>query len=279
MRHVHDHHLDDVRDLQQLAYRCATTVGDALVPGDTEHDAARAMRDWLQREGVDDFFHLPFAWFGDRTALRWRNPLRFFPSNRVLQDGDPFILDVAPIRGRWLADIGYSGRVGTNDVHEQLLDDLAAHRSLILDGVRSGATLRAVYAAVDALAARQGYECRHRAYPGAVIAHRVDPVASWQPRFVLGFGLKGLARLGRTALEAVPAGDRHHPFWNGTRLSDHAPPPGLWAVEPHLAHDGVGAKFEEILVVDEDGGAAWLDDDLPHVRRWADTSAVTGVSA
>lgn len=27
-------------------------------------------------------------------------------------------------------------------------------------------------------------------------------------------------------------------------------------------------KFEEILVVTEDG-ARWLDDDLPHVHRWA----------
>lgn len=29
----------------------------------------------------------------------------------------------------------------------------------------------------------------------------------------------------------------------------------------------VGAKFEELLVVTEDD-AYWLDDDLPHVRRW-----------
>jgi hypothetical protein len=44
--------------------------------------------------------------------------------------------------------------------------------------------------------------------------------------------------------------------------------PGLWAVEPHVAIDGVGAKFEELLVV-TDSGAHWLDDDVPHVRRWA----------
>jgi hypothetical protein len=29
----------------------------------------------------------------------------------------------------------------------------------------------------------------------------------------------------------------------------------------------VGAKFEELLVITEDD-AYWLDDDLPHVRRW-----------
>ncbi|OXH82904.1 Xaa-Pro aminopeptidase, partial [Burkholderia multivorans] len=42
---------------------------------------------------------------------------------------------------------------------------------------------------------------------------------------------------------------------------------GLWAVEPHLGFAGVGAKFEELLVITEDD-AYWLDDGLPHVRRW-----------
>jgi len=49
--------------------------------------------------------------------------------------------------------------------------------------------------------------------------------------------------------------------------SDHAPVNGLWAVEPHLGLRGVGAKFEEYLVVTDDD-AYWLDDDLPHCRRW-----------
>jgi hypothetical protein len=43
-------------------------------------------------------------------------------------------------------------------------------------------------------------------------------------------------------------------------------------VEPHLGLGDVGAKFEELLVVTEDD-AYWLDDDLPHVRRWASASA------
>ena len=43
--------------------------------------------------------------------------------------------------------------------------------------------------------------------------------------------------------------------------------PGLWAVEPHIGFRDVGVKFEELLVVTEDD-AFWLDDDLPHVRRW-----------
>ena len=45
------------------------------------------------------------------------------------------------------------------------------------------------------------------------------------------------------------------------------PTPGLWAVEPHLGFRDVGAKWEELLVV-TDTDAFWLDDDVPHVRRW-----------
>lgn len=253
------------RDLQALAYRCAVEVAATLEPGVTERAAASRMRRWMHDHGVTDFFHLPFAWFGDRTALRWRNPLRFFPSSRRLEDGMPFILDVAPISNGFTADIGYADRLGDNAVHEQLAQDLRAHRDLILDAVREGRTLRDVYRAVDRLAARQGYDCRHKAYPGQVIAHQVGKVSDSTPRFVFGFGLKGLAQLGRSFAEGVPSG--WTPLWNGSITSEHRPPTGLWAVEPHLAFRDVGAKFEEILVVTDDD-AHWLDDDLPHVRRW-----------
>jgi hypothetical protein len=72
------------------------------------------------------------------------------------------------------------------------------------------------------------------------------------------------------------------PLWNPRKSSDHPATPGLWAVEPHLGFRGVGAKFEELLVVTDDGRAYWLDDDLPHVHRWADRglhgTAVTGTA-
>ena len=57
------------------------------------------------------------------------------------------------------------------------------------------------------------------------------------------------------------------PIWNSSDSSTHAPTIGLWAVEPHLGFQGVGAKWEELLVITEDD-AFWLDDDVPHVRRW-----------
>ena len=65
---------------------------------------------------------------------------------------------------------------------------------------------------------------------------------------------------------------RRSPLWNASRASDHAPHDGLWLVEPHAGLGPVGAKWEDILVI-EDGCAHWLDDNVPHVRQWAQIDA------
>lgn len=261
------------RTVQRLSYECAEAVAAQLRPGVTEREAARMQRDWLRERGVRDWFHLPFAWFGDRTAFTdFRIPLQFFPTNRKLEPGMPFILDMAPVLNGYTADIGYSGCLGANPLHGRLLADLAAHRALILRGVRERRSLRAIYEDVDRLMVRQGYANRHRAYPFGVIAHKVDRVRqrTWSPT-AFGFGVHSLKGLASDALHGHREG--WSPLWSPYRFSDHPPQPGLWAVEPHLGFRGVGAKFEEILVVtdsrDPEQSAFWLDDDLPHVRRWA----------
>jgi hypothetical protein len=60
---------------------------------------------------------------------------------------------------------------------------------------------------------------------------------------------------------------RFSPNWNANATSDHKPWDGLWAVEPHLGKGDVGAKWEELLVI-QDGAVFWLDDDNPHMRYW-----------
>ncbi|WP_432070122.1 M24 family metallopeptidase [Streptomyces sp. AA1529] len=259
------------REVQQLAYACAESVAARLKPGVTEREAARMQRTWLRERGVADWFHLPFAWFGDRTAFTgFKIPLQFFPTNRKLAPGMPFILDMAPIRGGFTSDIGYSGCLGPNPLHERLLADLPEHRELILTAVRERRSLRAVYEDVERLMLAQGYANRHRAYPFGVIAHKVDRVPERRRSpTVLGFGTNALRGLARDALHGHR--DGWSPLWSPHRFSDHPPQPGLWAVEPHLGFRGTGAKFEEILVVtdsrDPVESAFWLDDDLPHVRR------------
>jgi len=265
--------LDRFREVQQLAYRCAEEVGASLQPGMTERQVARRMRWWLQGHGVDDWFHLPYAWFGDRTAFRnFRIGLQFFPSNRRLEEGMPYILDCAPVVDGYTADIGYAGCLGANAAWDRIIADLAQYRELIVDLVRQRRHLRDVYCAVDRLIAEQGYENRHKVYPGQVISHRLWRLRSRLPRrvYLARFGIRSLYTLERELIAARRQG--WSPLWAGGPQSDHPPTPGLWAVEPHIALDGVGVKFEEILVVTEDD-AFWLEDDLPHVRRWRARSA------
>jgi len=257
-----------IRGVQALAYRCAEEVASQLRPGITEKQAAARLRRRLTEEGVEDWFHVPFAWFGDRTTLQgFRNPLRFFPTSRRLEEGMPYILDMAPVRHGFTADIGYSGCLGENAIFEQMMSDLSEYRGLIRDEVRAGNSFRDIYASVDRLAAKHGYIPAHQAYPGKVLAHQVWPVHAPGPRTVVaGFGNRSLRLLARSLI--VSAGEGWSPMWNGGKRSDHAPVVGLWAIEPHLGFRGVGVKFEELLVVTEDD-AYWLDDELPHVRRWS----------
>ncbi|MDI2124532.1 M24 family metallopeptidase [Yinghuangia seranimata] len=261
--------IDGFRTVQRLAYDCAEAVAAQLRPGVTERQAAAMMRRWLADRGVHDWLHLPFAWFGDRTAFTgFKVPHQFFPTGRRLTEGMPFILDAAPIYQGYTADIGYTSSLGPNRVLDHLLDDLAVHRALIVEAVRAGRTLRQIYLDVDELMARQGYENRHRAYPFGVIAHRVGKISDGTVRpHAFGFGSRALLGLLQDGVRGHREG--WSPLWNPRKSSDHPATPGLWAVEPHLGFRGVGAKFEELLVVQEDGDAYWLDDTLPHLRRWA----------
>jgi Xaa-Pro aminopeptidase len=268
--------LDGFRRAQQLAYRCAESIAAELQPGVTEREVAAKMRRWLEAHGATDCFHQPFAWFGDRTAFRGLIGFRqlggfnpaFHPGLRRLEENMPYILDCAPTLNGYTADIGYSGCLGHNRILDRLMDDLLEYRVLILDLVRKGTRLSEISRAVDRLCARHGYEPRHHAYPFQVLAHRVEKLADdgRRHRSVLNFGVRNVTRL---ALEAA-RGRREgwSPLWSSGPASDHPPTPGLWAVEPHLGFRGVGAKWEELLVVTAED-AFWLDDDVPQVRRWA----------
>lgn len=261
--------LEEFRKVQRLAYAAAETVAKELKPGMTEKQAARMQEVWLLDHGVTDWFHSPFAWFGDRTAFQgFRVAVQFLPTNRRLEENMPFILDNAPVVNGYVADIGYASVLGENRILDLLLDDLAEHRALILQLIRERRPMSEVSQAVDQLILRQGHEPRHKAYPFETLAHTVQPMplrTSKQPNTLFKFGLQAVEALGRLTLTARKQG--WSPIWSSNESSNHAPVPGLWAVEPHLGFRGVGAKFEELLVITEDD-AYWLDDESPHVRRW-----------
>ena len=272
--------LSRFRDVQALAYRCAMDVADGLQPGVTERAAAQSLGDLLRREGVEGFFHRPFAWFGDRTCFKgFRTPLDFFPGDRKLERGMAAILDVAPVRDGYGADIGYSFSCGPNPELDRLHAELRGFRDLIVEMVGRGETLAEVYRGVEDLLADLGLRNCHRHYPFGVLAHRIFtvPNVSVLTTPVAGFGLGASATLlAQVVMSRLPASIAKRmpkvlrqgtPFCNTGPGSDEPPEPGLWAFEPHIARGDIGAKWEEILVV-EDRKAWWLDDDLPHVHRW-----------
>ena len=267
---------DQFRQVQALAYDCAEAIAAELEPGISEREAAAMMKSWLLERGVDDWFHQPFAWFGERTAFqgfsgllhfRGFNPA-FFPSRKKLSESMPFILDCAPSRRGITADIGYCGALGENRILDRLMDDLLEYRVLILEQIRAGQPLAEVSRAVDQLCTQHGYEPRHKAYPFQVLAHRVELLEDDgrdSHLSLLRFGVRNVSELLGNSIKGLREG--WSPLWSSDERSQHPATPGLWAVEPHLGFRGVGAKFEELLVVTE-SDVYWLDDDVPHVRRW-----------
>lgn len=267
--------LDRFRAAQRASYAILEQVGAELRPGMTEHQATAKLTRAYRELGVKSFFHLPVALFGERTALpgKWRNA-NFWPTRRRLKDGDAVILDCSPLIDGYLVDTSYSTRIGDNPVHQQMMLDLKGFRGFIEGRVKEGASLKAIAEETDARIRAMGYENRHQAHLEEVLGHRVIHVRAPTPGWVYkkGFDIQTLAWFALHTVGANKGWWRFSPNWNTKPSSDHPPWDGLWAVEPHLGKDGVGAKWEELLVV-QDGEVFWLDDDTPHMRWWTANGA------
>lgn len=262
--------LEKFRKSQRFAFECATEIEKELKVGMTEKEAAKLMRQWCAKRGVKQFFHAPFVWFGDRTGFCNHQKLTdFLPTNRKLEENMAVILDVAPIVEGYTSDIGYSCFIGESTRHEKMVMDLQPFRSLILEGILAERTLKSIYEEVDTFLKDKGYENAHYTYPGHVLAHRIsriNPNTRFNPT-ILGLGMKTFSWLQQGIKKAKSAGDIS-PLWNASKHSDVVPTPGLWSVEPHLRKFDMGVKWEEMLVIDE-SGAYWLDDQTPHMARWS----------
>jgi Xaa-Pro aminopeptidase len=246
------------RIAQRIAYAATASVETTLRAGITERDVAALLHARLAEAGVRRYFHGPLVWFGDRTVLgdTWPGP-DYLPTSRELRPGMPVILDVAPIVDGYIADVAYSFAFGENVEMAMMLAELAWIRDAIPRAFRRGLTLAAAYRRIDAMIARRGYASRHRASPFGALGHRVARLATDHHEDVARM------RIDRDYWRFDP---KAWPLWNDREECAGPVPHGVWAVEPHIGREGVGAKFEELLVVDADG-VHWLDDDLPHVKR------------
>jgi len=263
--------LETFRKYQRASYAVLEHVAGSLKPGETEKDVARRLRKRFHEQGVHHYFHVPVALFGTRTAYPGDfGQLEALPTDRRLEPGMPVILDAAPVFHGYTVDTSLAVAFGDNPRQRELIRALKPLRDLILVRVRERASFRAIAREVDDEIRKLGYENCHRKHIAFVLGHRVTQVPdTWlNRRRVWGLGVAQAGYFIGKTFGAQQFGGDGSPNWNHTRSSDHAPTPGLWAVEPHLGKDGVGAKFEEILVIGE-RDAYWLDEGaLPHHRAW-----------
>jgi peptidase M24-like protein len=261
--------LDRFRTLQRLSFSILTAEAARLEPGMSEREVGQRLVKAYRAEGVKSFFHLPVVLFGERTALPGDWTLaHFFPKKRAIAEGEAVIFDCSPIFDRYLVDTSFSFCLGANPTHAQMMQHLATFRTSIPAAVNAGQTFKAITENVNAQIAAWGYEPVHPKHPGNVLGHRAMRLPAlpftWRSQ---GFDYTSLNWFYANELLARLKLGARSPLWNATATSDHTAHDGLWLVEPHAGLGPVGAKWEEILVI-ENGQARWLDEDVPHVRQW-----------
>ncbi len=261
--------LNQFRRFQTLSFAILENAAYAIEAGETEREVAKDLFKAYRSAGVKSFFHLPVVLFGNRTALPgdWKFN-SFFPRPRKLAVGDSVILDASPIFNGYMVDTSYSFCFGESAAHAKMMRNLAKFRTQILDAVNAKDSFQTIAQDVANDICRMGYEPAHTKHPGEVLGHRavktINLPRRWRLRgsdgMALGwFILKG--KLVDAGLSKTPA------LWNESDVSDHGAHDGLWLVEPHAGAGDIGAKWEEIMII-QNGRARWLQNRPPHVRQW-----------
>ena len=255
---------------QRLSYDVLEDAVSILKPGVSEIEAARHIRKLFHKAGARGYFHVPVVLFGDRTAYPGEfGQLEAISTERTLNDGDAVIFDAAPIFDGYKVDTSYAFSFGDNPAFDAADIALEEFRSLLPTLIGKDLSFREVAWKVDDRIKEIGFENCHKKHIGAVLGHRVTYAPQYPVRMpkVWGLAPRQVSWFLYKSLQARLVSPEKTPNWNASRQCASKPTDGLWAMEPHIARDGVGVKFEEILVIDGDG-VRWLDDDLPHVRRW-----------
>lgn len=250
--------LESFRKSQRLAYRCALAIRAELKEGWTEKQTAKLMDIYLRDHGVKTFFHKSFAWFGDRTRFQdFKHNLHFLPTERRLNNTDVVILDTAPILNGFTSDIGYTFSMTENSELKRAQNLLATFRKEIPRLFESQLQASDIWQKLDLDLKAEGYDNCHAQYPFSVLGHRVHRIPlSSLPGLTVPFSLHAIWALLSRGVRSELLGPK-----------SQVQKAGLWAIEPHLGGAGFGAKFEEILVVNTDGKANWLDEQVPHAKE------------
>lgn len=236
---------------QRLARQAATDIAAMLQPGWSETYTADMINTWLRDNGVESFFHKAFVWFGERSRFDGvRSYYDYLPGKRVLRENEVFVLDVAPIVDGYICDIGYSNCFGTDPEFEKARGYLADLRQAIPNMFQALSTGSEIWNAIDENIRRNDFENIHKKYPFSVLGHRIHRSRLQGIKAnLINFGWQSYWEL----LSRGLFGQLLNQNFEGDLT-------GLWAIEPHIGTATFGAKFEEILVVDETG-CRWIEED------------------
>ncbi|MFI5778929.1 M24 family metallopeptidase [Nocardia sp. NPDC051570] len=253
--------VEGFRRAQRLSFTCAQAAAKEMRPGWTEARTGQWMIEWLYDHGVKTMLHKPIAVFRERSIAsdgEWGPVTQ--GTGATLRETDVVILDCAPVVDGYTGDIAYTATVGHDPAVEQAQDFLARLRAEIPQHFADPELARGVFEWVDDEIRAAGYGNAAAGYPENVLGHRVyhhgrlnDRLPWFLPERAVGYVLSwhGLGFLGTQIRRMVfpeVLGPKHR-----------GPKTGIWAIEPHVRADGFGAKFEELLVVEENR-AYWLDD-------------------
>ncbi len=258
------------KKFQRQSYDTLEEVAGGLQVGMTEIEVARLIRKRFHEQDVHTYFHVPVVMFGERTSYPGNfGKFEALSTDQKLQDGMAIILDAAPIYEGYIVDTSLSTTFGDNATHKILHPELKAFRQELLEQVKLRRDFKDIEIHANAMIEKLGFENCHRKHIGEVLGHRIYKVKDriWNRWTIKQISVRHLLWLAWKSLAAHKGWQDDSPNWNHRRTSAHKPSLGLWAVEPHFAIEGVGVKFEEIMVI-TDNDAYWLDDDLPHTRAW-----------
>jgi len=251
---------------QHVARAAVLRVAEGVKPGDTERQVCARLEQEFAKARVKHWLHTPYAWWGERTRFDWHGmwETNALPTDRVLVEGEAFVLDAAPIVAGFPADFAFSGCAGDDHeatrAHRVLLDQLAQLKREILTWSTSDAGSAGLCRTVAQAIEASGLDVIHNRYPAQVLGHTLEGFPNWcsaAPRVGTGFQLPLLLTYASGLVLHHLAGTRY-PFLNATAPGR---PQGLYAIEPHLGRGTLGAKFESVLLVDE-GETRWLDPEL-----------------
>jgi len=255
-----------IANAQRVAREAVLCVAKSVRPGDSERQVCARLEHEFVKARVKHWLHTPYAWWGERTRFDWRGTweTNALPTDRVLAEGEAFVLDAAPIVAGFPADFAFSGCAEGDPeaarAHQALLEQLKQLKIAISAWSRCDAGSAGLCREVAQGIAAAGLDVIHTRYPAQVLGHTLEGFPNWcssAPRLGTGFQLPLLLTYA-TGLVLHHVAGAPYPFLNATAPGR---PQGLYAVEPHLGKGTLGAKFESVLLVDADE-TRWLDPEL-----------------